>query len=155
MEGLKEKVVDYLIKNYHCGWNNTIRDNETNAVIDINFIVNLMSDTFSLDTNVAEAYVLYYLIEQTLDAESIVTYWSNNRERTAKPSRKKSKGRNLVSSNSYEDSMSGEPDDFIEVERRDRYNNDTISKLMQYGSKNIDNDYDYDEDCKQITECPF
>ncbi len=79
MESLRENVVKYLSKTYHCGWNNTIRDTETNEVTDISFIIDLLVDSFSINKNIAEAYLMYFLIETTLDAQSIVTFWTNNR----------------------------------------------------------------------------
>jgi hypothetical protein len=79
MEKIKELILDDLHKTYHCGWNNTIRITESNQIIDINMLVDNISDKFNTPVNKAEAYIMFFLIETTEDTSSILEYWKNNR----------------------------------------------------------------------------
>jgi hypothetical protein len=91
MDELRENVVKYLGKTYHCGWNNTIRDNETNEVIEVDFIITLLIDSFSIKINIAETYLIYFLIETTLDVQSVVTFWTNNRDKDTNTNKRRFK----------------------------------------------------------------
>lgn len=74
-----EEIKKYLAMTYNCGWNNTIRESETNNVIELDELISRVSGIFTIKIHKAELCVMSFLLETTGDVTSASEYWIKNR----------------------------------------------------------------------------
>ena len=76
---MDEEIKKYLVMTYNCGWNNTIRESETNNVIELDELISRVSGIFTIKIHKAELCVMSFLLETTGDVTSASEYWIKNR----------------------------------------------------------------------------
>jgi len=76
---MDEEIKKYLTMTYNCGWNNTIRESETNNVIELDELISRVSGIFTIKVHKAELCLMSFLLETTGDVTSASEYWIKNR----------------------------------------------------------------------------